>query len=111
MEGPQRAPEAVAVETMRRQPPSSKHHTLHGSEIVEFPVLLQNLCDARRSGTLVVDGERSLCLYLREGSLAAAYDGDPEFLAKALVKTRALAGRATMASCGRKTTRSSASKT
>lgn len=66
------------------------HHTLHGDEIVEFPVLMQNLSDARRSGTLVVRGPRTAYLYMRLGDLAAGYSGDPEFLGKALVKTGAL---------------------
>lgn len=61
-------------------------------EIIELPDLLQNLCDARRTGTLVLTGpdSRMAYLYMRDGALAAAFDGDPEFLGKALVKTRAL---------------------
>lgn len=62
--------------------------------ILDLPDLLQGLCDARRSGTLVLQGvgvraPRSF-LYLRAGALAAAWDGDLEVLGKALVKTRAL---------------------
>ena len=61
-------------------------------QIVPLPDLLQNLCDGRRTGTLILTGPRTtVYLYLEAGTLAAAYDGDDEFLGKALVKSGALA--------------------
>jgi len=62
------------------------------AELLDLPALLQGLADARRTGTLVVHGPggRRALLFLREGTIAGAWDGDPEVLGKALVRTGVL---------------------
>jgi tetratricopeptide (TPR) repeat protein len=64
----------------------------HSGEILDLTALLQNLADTRRTGTLILRGAegRRLFLYLREGVLAAAFDGNEESLATSFVKTRAM---------------------
>lgn len=79
--------------TRRARTPSTSPGSRHGSgEIIDLPDLLQSLCDAGRTGTLVLTGpsQGSAYLYLRAGELAAAFDGDPDFLGRALVKVGAL---------------------
>lgn len=62
------------------------------AELLDLPALLQGLADARRTGTLVVHGPggRRALLHLREGTIAGAWDGDPDVLGKALVRTGVL---------------------
>jgi tetratricopeptide (TPR) repeat protein len=50
------------------------------------------MCDARRTGSLVLRGAtgRTVILYLRDGDVAAAFDQDEDLLGKCLVKTGAL---------------------
>ncbi len=62
------------------------------AELLDLPALLQGLADARRTGTLVVHGPggRRALLFLREGTIGGAWDGDPEVLGKALVRTGVL---------------------
>lgn len=72
--------------TMRSRPKSDL-----AAGIIALPDLLQTLSDAVRTGTLVVtSGQRTAYVYLVKGSVAAAFDGDEEFLGKALIKSRAL---------------------